>query len=270
MVEPLIVPLTQFPAGGLWAGFNGFYGSANIPTNIFLSHIIIRNTNIQLGALDTVTWTFPNCFIYFKRRPELDNELLYSGEVSNTHQFVPAAATDSIRYGGTRINISQPIPYESIEPKIFISMEETAANVTYTPLVMEIHYSGYRHPVSQSSDLVRLGTKINDKIEEQSNGLRFNDIIYLTDEVTTDATILTVPAGYLYEVTLFTMYNGVAAVWGLYRNGGGAAIIRHTTGLEVAIRNDIWLKATETLDLVEHTGTTNCSYTAHIKKWEIL
>lgn len=271
-MEPLIVPLIQAPAGGLWAGFNAFFGSANLPTNVFLSHIIIRNENIHTGAPDTVTWTFPNCFIYFKRKPELENELLYSGEVSNTHQFVPSGTADSLRYGGAKINISFPIPADSVEPTLFISMEETAAAVTYTPLVMEIHYTTYLHPVSHSGEFQRLSQKIDDT---HSNGLRFAGIYKFTATRSASSFFIgttTIPADEVWEITHATLTLNGAQTWHLTgQTSDDFPIVRVTAAwTPVSMVGSLWMERGDQLGLREITDGATCAVVVKGIKWKTL
>ena len=68
---------------------------------------------------------------------------------------------DNLATGGAVIPISEPIPHDSEEPTIYFEMEETAADVLYVDVVMEIHYSTYLHPVSHATEINRLGTKLD-------------------------------------------------------------------------------------------------------------
>ena len=158
-------------------------------------------------------------------------------------------------------------------------MDELAADVTYDDVVADIYFTTYLHPVSLSPTLRRIEAAVTAVEADvttlqgdsyRNNGLVYNDILYYAAGVSADTTIFTVPAGYVYQVTLVTMFVNDAAVWQLERSTDNIAIIRCAVANTILTRKNIWLKAGETLRLNEYGDGFTCYYTCHIIKWELV
>lgn len=276
------IPLKKIDMG-VFDG-NSMYGEVPIPRDTFISYIVIQNASQADRDVTSVnaTWEMEAIITLTHSTEDYDidhYQLLFRGDIKQEAKSagtIPSTPSH-LGYPGVRIPISTIIDlYDDPVITIFLGRDVTAV---IKDLEAVIYYHDYIHPTTSSTELHKISEEIigvetllttltGDNYK--NNGLRFSDCLYFADTVTANTTILTVPAGFLYEVTLFTCFTNTAAVWSLQRSTDTEALIRLTTALLVEYRNNFWLKAGERLYLEEHTGTANCVYTAHIMKWEIL
>jgi len=259
--------LTQYTFPGPLSGKNGFYGSINIPPNIFLTHISVRNADTTTAASGDQMWTFPNTVVSLKTAPEEGHQILFQGSISNAYQYT---VFDDMITTGDFIPLSKPIEKDS-SPILYIVMEETATDTTYSDVVAEIHYSPYLHPVSHSSVLAKL-LKTDDLTFSTAHVKSLNiweQNILLPKfvkgtQTATSATILTVPGN--KHVFLERIYGKVdaAGTWSLeidIQSTDYCMLIAETTGAD-------WFNATlqmsvatgKLVRLRELAGTSTITY----------